>query len=137
MPTLMPVKILMGNTVNQRLALEMIESHGIADVWARTAELADMTRGRLQSMGLQLISDSPSDSLTGAFYPSGVNDGAFRAALREKHAIQIAGGQDGRGGQWKGKIFRISHMGHVDADDTRAALDAIETQLTAAGHAIG
>jgi len=128
-----PVNLIRG----QRLALEMIESHGIADVWARTAELADMTRGRLQSMGLQLISDSPSDSLTGAFYPSGVNDIAFRAALREKHAIQIAGGQDGRGGQWKGKIFRISHMGHVDADDTCVALDAIEMQLTAAGHATG
>ena len=128
-----PVNLIRG----QRLALEMIESQGIADVWARTAQLAQMTRGRLQSMGLQLISESPSDSLTGAFYPPGVDDGAFRAALREKHAIQIAGGQDGRGGQWKGRIFRISHMGYVDADDTRAALDAIETQLTAAGHVAG
>ena len=117
----------------QRVALEMIESEGLANVQKRTVALAAATRAALKAMGLKLISVSPSDSLTGAYYPAGVADGPFRKALRQNHSIHIAGGQKGRGADWSGKIFRISHMGYIDATDTCAALEAIETELIAAG----
>lgn len=124
-----PVSLIRG----QRVALEMIETEGLENVWARTRLLADATRAAFAAMGLKLASTSPADSATGAFYPQGVEDKKFRGTLRDKHGIAIAGGQDGRGASWATSIFRISHMGYVDAGDTLAALAAIETELAAAG----
>lgn len=120
-----PVSLIRG----QRVALEMIESTGIENVWASAAKLQKATLAAWDALGLKLISESPSPSVTGAFYPEGVDDSSFRAAVRDKHGVHIAGGQDGRGASWKGKIFRISHMGYVSADDTLAGIEAIETEL--------
>jgi aspartate aminotransferase-like enzyme len=127
-----PVSLVRG----QRVALEMIEAEGLTQVWARTAKLAEGTRAAFEAMGLELISKSPADSATGAYYPAGVDDSAFRGALRDRYLINIAGGQDGRGASWKGRIFRISHMGCVDMGDTLATLAAIEAELRAAGQPI-
>ena len=99
----------------QAVALKMIEQQTLPVIWRRTAALADATRAALRAMGLKLVSDSPSESVTGAYYPDGVSDSAFRGALRDRYGVHIAGGQDGRGAKWKGKIFRLSHMGYVDA----------------------
>ena len=132
MPFTPPVNLIRG----LRVALEMIEDEGRENVWTRTASLAQSTRAALSAMGLELVSTSPSDAVTGTFYPTGIEDAAFRNALLEKHGIQIAGGQDGRGATWKGKIFRISHMGHVNAQDTRAVLRAIEAELIGFGHRV-
>mgnify|MGYP002625328838 FL=1 len=120
----------------QRVALQMMEKEGLESIWARSAKLAAATRAALEAMGLTLISKSPSDSVTGAFYPEGVDDSKFRAAVRDNHGIHIAGGQDGRGAKWSGKIFRISHMGYVDAADTLAALAAVEAELIKCGQKI-
>ncbi len=116
-----------------RVAMAMIEAEGLENVWARTAGLAAATREALEAIGLKRISTSPSDSVTGVFYPEGVDDSAFRGGLRDEYSVHIAGGQDGRGAKWKGKIFRLSHMGYVDAGDTLAGLSAIESLLREAG----
>lgn len=124
-----PVSLIRG----QKVACDLILQAGLHTVHQRTRKLAEASRAALQAIGLKRISTSPADSVTGVFYPDGVDDSKFRAALRDKHGIHIAGGQDGRGAKWKGKIFRISHMGYVDVEDTIAALQAIETELAAAG----
>ena len=105
------------------------------NTWIRTARLATATRAAFEAMDLKLISDRPSDSVSGAFYPEGVDDSSFRTAMRDRYGVHIAGGQNGRGDQWKNKIFRVSHMGYVDAGDILAALSAIEMELRRAGHA--
>lgn len=127
-----PVSLIRG----QQVALQLIEQEQLDQVWARTATLANATRAAYEAMGLKLISSSPSDSVSGAYYPDGIDDSKFRGALRDNHGIHIAGGQDGRGASWKGKIFRISHMGYVNAEDTLAGLEAVETEFRAAGVAI-
>jgi len=114
----------------------MIEQQGLENIWARTAKLAAASRAAFAAMGLKLISESPSDSVSGAFYPAGIEDSKFRAAVRDKHGVHIAGGQDGRGANWKSSVFRINHMGYVDAGDTLAALAAIEAELIANGQKI-
>jgi len=113
----------------QKVACDLILNEGLENVHKRTQGLARATRQAMAALGLKPISASPSDSVSGFFYPEGVDDSAFRKALREGHGIHIAGGQDGRGAKWAGKIFRVSHMGFVNAEDTRAGLDAIETEL--------
>lgn len=127
-----PVSLIRG----LKVALEMIEAEGLEAIWARTAKLAAVTRAALTAMGLKLISSSPSDSVTGVFYPNGVDDSRFRAAVRDQHGVHITGGQDGRGAKWKGNIFRVSHMGYVDGGDTLAGLVAIESELRHAGYAV-
>ncbi len=127
-----PVSLLRGQSV----ALDMIQSQGLENTWARAKQLAHMSRAAFVAMGLKLASTSPSDSVTSVFYPEGIVCGDFRKALREKHQIHIAGGQNGRGAKWKGKIFRTSQMGYVDLGDTLAGIEAIEMELIAAGQKI-
>jgi serine---pyruvate transaminase len=123
-----PVALIRG----QRVALEIMEDQGVENIWARSAKLAKASRAAFEAMGLKLASTSPSDSVTGAYYPEGVDD-SLRGRTRDNHGVHIAGGQNGRGDNWKGKVFRISHMGYVDAADTLAALMAIEAEMIAVG----
>lgn len=120
-----PVSLIRG----QQVALKMIEDEGLEQVWKRTRSLAEASRAAMQVMGLKLCSSSPSDSVTGVFYPDGANDKTFRSQLKTEFGIHLAGGQDGRGASWSGKIFRISHMGFVTVEDTLAGLEAIEIVL--------
>lgn len=124
-----PVSLIRG----QRVALEMIEAEGLDNVCARAHKLAAASRAAFTAMGLKLCSSSPSDSVTGAFYPQGVEDKKFRAAVRDNFGIHLAGGQSGRGAAWETSVFRISHMGYVDAGDTLACITAIEAELNKAG----
>lgn len=127
-----PVSLVRGQVV----ALRMIEDYGIDATIERTQKLAAATRAALSEMGLSLCSKSPSDSVTGAYYPEGIDCSSFRKAMREGYGIHLAGGQDGRGASWKNKIFRISHMGYVDAGDTLATLRALEEVFHAQGASI-
>ena len=126
-----PVSLIRG----QKVACDLILADGLDVRHKKTKTLAAASQAAFKAMGLKLISSSPSHSVTGAYYPSGVED-SVRGKIRDNHGVHIAGGQDGRNGKWKGKIFRISHMGYVDADDTRAALKAIEKEFIIAGYNI-
>ena len=111
-----------------KVALDMIHAVGIETVWARTALLAKATRTAAEALGLKVFSAQPSDSVTGIWYPDGVDDG-FRKALRKKYGCSVAGGQEAV----KGKIFRVSHMGFVDPLDTVGLIAAIEYTLADLG----
>lgn len=104
-----------------KVALEMIHEVGIETVWSRTAILAKAMREAAKAMGLKVYSQQPSDSVTGIWYPEGVDD-KFRKALQTKYGCSVAGGQD----DVKGKIFRVSHMGYVDPLDTIGLIAAVE-----------
>ena len=127
-----PVSLVRG----QNVACDMLLKDGLDAKIAETKKLAAASRAAFVAMGLKLASESPSDSVTSVFYPEGVEDSKFRGAVRDNHGVHIAGGQNGRGAKWKGKIFRISHMGYVDAEDTRVAFAAMEAELIAQGVAI-
>jgi len=107
------------------VALNMIESEGIENVWKRTAALAAATRAAAGAMGLGVFSKTPSDSVTGLYYPTGVDDKKFRGAMRNQFNMHLAGGQ----GEVEGKIFRLSHMGYMDAFDTIGVISALEIAL--------
>ncbi|MFW6198666.1 MAG: alanine--glyoxylate aminotransferase family protein, partial [Acidobacteriota bacterium] len=55
---------------------------------------------------------------------------AIVAAMRDRHGIQIAGGQ----GELKPDVFRIGHLGYIDALDLLGTLAALETVLGDLGH---
>ena len=113
-------------------SLAMIEAEGLENIWARTARIALATRQAALAMGLKLYAADPVDSLTAICYPDGIADKQFRGLLRDKFGIWVAGGQ----GDLEGKIFRISHMGYVDALDAISVIAAVEQALIACGFAV-
>ena len=110
-------------------SLEMIKAEGLENIWARTAKIAHATRQAALAMGLKLFAADPVDSLTSICYPDGIDDKQFRSLLREKFGVWIAGGQ----ADLSGRIFRISHMGYVDALDAVSVIAAVEQALIACG----
>lgn len=113
-----------------QVALRMMREEGMESIWARTARMARATRAAVQAMGLGVFARDPSDSLTAVLLPGGFDEPGFRRRLREEYGILVAGGQD----QLKGRVFRINHMGYVDATDTLGAIAAIELLMSHMGH---
>lgn len=71
-----------------------------------------------------------SNTLTVAYYPSGVRDAEFRKSMVEEYGVVIAGEL----GPLKDKAFRVGHMGNVNRNDILATLAAIEGSLSKQGH---
>lgn len=112
--------------------LRGIKERTLEAVWAETSMLAKGTRAAAEALGLKVFAADPVDSVTAMVVPDGVDEGALRKTMRDKHGYQIAGGQ----GDLKGKIIRFSHMGYVDAFDTLGVIAALEMTLAGQGYRV-
>ena len=120
------VSLIMG----LREALNMIKEDGLEKAFKRHARLADATRAAAKALGLELYApDSPSNAVTAIKAPAGIDGQKIVKILRDKHNITIAGGQS----EAKGKIFRIAHMGYLDAYDIIMVVSALEMTLKELG----
>ncbi len=83
-------------------------------------------------MGLELFPRGvPSNALTAVHVPKSITEGKkIVSVLRDSYGMTVAGGQD----QWKGKIFRVAHLGYYDELDMLTALSAVEMTLRKLGH---
>jgi aspartate aminotransferase-like enzyme len=117
--------------IGLRESLRLILAEGLPNVFARHERLARATRAGVQALGLELFADHPSAACTAVKAPPGIEGGALVKGFRQR-GITIAGGQ----GSMRGKIFRIAHMGHVDAFDVLTALGALELVLADLGHPV-
>ncbi|MBI2194071.1 MAG: alanine--glyoxylate aminotransferase family protein [Planctomycetes bacterium] len=108
-----------------RESVRILLRDGLEAAWERNARLARGARAALQALGLALFALDPADCLTAAWMPPGLDSSQLIAAVRDRHQVLIANGQD----ELKGKIFRIAHMGCIDAEHTLSGLTAIETEL--------
>jgi aspartate aminotransferase-like enzyme len=115
-----------------REALLLLKEEGLENRIARTTRLAEAARSAADELDLDLYPDRrfASNTVTAMKYPSGIDDAAFRKALRDTHRTTVAGGQ----GRLKGKIFRIGHMGICSFEDLEAGFRAIEATLRSMGH---
>lgn len=84
----------------------------------------------LESLGLKLLAnpDCRAVTLSDVLYPDGVDDMEFRKALIAEGVI-VAGGL----GAYKGKMFRMGHMGNIETNDIAAVLSAVERVLNKFG----
>ncbi|MCS7082424.1 MAG: alanine--glyoxylate aminotransferase family protein [Bacteroidetes bacterium] len=105
-------------------ALRRIAEEGLENVWSRHARLARAFRAGAQAIGLRLASAQPSNALTALWLPDGVSWEALNRALKRR-GLTVAEGQ----GPWRGRVFRVSHLGYYDAFDMLAAMAAIEEAL--------
>jgi serine---pyruvate transaminase len=113
----------------QRVSLKRMRAEGIENVWARHARIAAAARAGVKALGLELFADPPADGLTVITVPAGIDGNAALARLEKGYGFKLANGQD----NLKGKIWRLAHMGYVDAFDIVAALSALELVLLEMG----
>ena len=110
-------------------SLSMILEEGLPDLARRHQIMAEATREAVKSLGLKLLSESPSNSATGVYSPEGINADELRKVLL-KIGFRVAGGQD----HLKGKIFRIAHMGYFDFMDVIQMISGLELALKKIGY---
>lgn len=113
-------------------SLDMILNEGLERRFARHAAIGKAVRSALSKIGLRIVAeeDRRADTMTAAYYPSHMDDEAFRSNMAAKHGVVVAGGL----GQLKGKIFRVGHMGNVSRNDLNATIGAIEATLSYLGY---
>ena len=112
-------------------ALRLIREEGLDKVIERHALFAKAARAAVVSLGLRLVAESPSPSLTAVWLPEKIDGERLVKNLRGRYGVSIAGGQ----GKLKGKIFRLAHMGYVDTLDIPQMISAVEIALHQEGYA--
>ena len=110
-------------------SLRLIRAEGIEQIWARAATLAKAVRAGVDALGLRLAASRPADGMTAVFFPENLDGKQFLSRMEARFGIKLAGGQGG----WKGKIFRIAHMGMIDELEILSCLAAIELVLAELG----
>jgi Serine-pyruvate aminotransferase/archaeal aspartate aminotransferase len=120
-----------STVVALNVALGLILSEGLENVFARHVALGRACRAGAKAMGLDLYSpdDDSAAVLTGILTPAGVDAVELRLALRDRYGVTLAGGH----GDVMDRLFRIGHIGYVDVFDITTALAAIELQLVEMG----
>lgn len=110
-------------------ALRLLKEEGLENVFARHARLAKATRAGVEALGLEVFAKVPAESVTSVVSPSEIAPDAVYKGLRDRANVTIAGGQDA----YKGKIFRVAHLGYYDELDIVTVMGAIEVVLKQAG----
>jgi len=112
--------------IQQKKALERIRAMGLESLFEHHRVLAEATRAGVKALGLELLAKRPGNVLTAVKVPAGLDGKALVKTMQGKYLAYIAGGQD----PYKGKIFRIAHLGYMGGFDIITALSALEMTLT-------
>ncbi|ANV84103.1 class V aminotransferase [Picosynechococcus sp. PCC 7003] len=112
-------------------ALGMMQREGLENIFARHQRLTDATRAAVKALGLKTFApDGNASTAVTAVDPAPLGAEDIRKAMRTNFDIALAGGQD----DYKGKIFRIGHLGFVHDRDIITAIAALEATLQGLGH---
>jgi aspartate aminotransferase-like enzyme len=116
--------------IQQKKALDIIKSQGLEKLFEHHRILGDATRAGIKALGMELLSKNPGNILTAVKVPSGIDGVQLVKTMQGKYMAYIAGGQD----PYKGKIFRIAHLGYMGGFDIITALSALEMTLSELGY---
>ncbi len=117
--------------IQQKKALDLIKSVGLEKLFEHHRILGDATRAGVKALGMELLSKNPGNILTAVKVPAGLDGVQLVKTMQGKYMAYIAGGQD----PYKGKIFRIAHLGYMGGFDIITALSALEMTLSELGYA--
>lgn len=117
-----------------RAVLQAIDEAGGIEVLEDNAvRLAEATAAAAEALRLErLAARAPSPAVTALRSPRGGQAPEIVALLRQRFAIQVAGGQ----ADLKPDVFRIGHLGWVDDVDLLGLLAALEIVLAELGHEV-
>jgi aspartate aminotransferase-like enzyme len=113
------------------VALQLMASEGLANIFARHARIGQKTRDEIKALGLELFAAErhASNTVTAVKAPQGLDAKRLLTILREEHDVILAGGQQ----ELDGKIFRIGHLGWVSESDIDAVIERLRIALPKAG----
>jgi len=116
--------------IQQKKSLDIIKSMGLEQIINHHHILAEATREGIKALNLELLSKVPGDICTAVKVPASIDGVKLVKAMQGKYLAYIAGGQE----PYKGKIFRIAHLGYMGAFDILVALSALEMTLADLGY---
>ena len=123
-----PQTLLMG----LEAALGLIFQEGVEQVWARHRLLADVAHAAVQcwSEGGALgffgsVPHTRSTSVTAIQVDPGIDPEAMRTVARERFQVSVAGGL----GPLNGRVFRIGHLGDMNAAMLLGCLAGVEAAM--------
>lgn len=112
-------------------ALGMMKREGLESIFSRHQRLMQATRAAVKALSLPLFgSDEYASPAATAVIPTSVESEQIRSVMKKRYNIALAGGQD----NYKGKIFRIGHLGFVSEQDILGVIGALEATLQELGH---
>jgi alanine-glyoxylate transaminase/serine-glyoxylate transaminase/serine-pyruvate transaminase len=123
-----PVPLLHG----LRVALDLLFTEGLPQVFARHARLAEGVRRGVHALGLQLCAIGPewySDTVTAIRVPEHVDGAEVCRIGYERYRTSFGAGLS----KVAGKVFRIGHIGDLNEVSCLAALASAEMSLADAG----
>ncbi len=114
------------------VALELIASEGLDQVYRRHALLGRATRAAAKALDLELLGGERENAnvVTAIALPEGVDGARVPKLMRDRFKVTIAGGQ----GRLKGRIARIAHCGYFGPFDIVVTVAALEMTLRELGH---
>ena len=116
--------------IQQKKALDLIKSVGLEKLFEHHRILGDATRAGVKALGMELLSKNPGNILTAVKVPARLDGVQLVKTMQGKYMAYIAGGQD----PYKGKIFRIAHLGYMGGFDIITALSALEMTISELGY---
>jgi aspartate aminotransferase-like enzyme len=117
--------------VQQKKALEIIQSIGLDNLIRHHQTLGEAIRAGVRALGLELLSKNPGNILTAVKVPEGIDGVKLVRLMHDKYGAYIAGAQDPH----KGEFFRVAHLGYMGGFDVITALSALEMTLSDMGFA--
>ncbi len=116
--------------IQQKKSLEIIKGMGLEKLYAHHRILGEATRAGTRALGLEILAQKPGNALTAVRTPAGLDGAKLVKVMQDKYRAYIAGAQD----PYKGKFFRIAHLGYMGGFDVITALSALELTLAEMGH---
>lgn len=113
-------------------ALKMLREEGLESVFARHARFAEATRAAVATWDLEAFASDAgeaSNALTAVIMPDGSDAEALRATILERFDMSLGTGL----GPLKGRVFRIGHLGDLNALTLMGTLAGVEMGLAHAG----
>ncbi|MDO9441317.1 MAG: serine--glyoxylate aminotransferase, partial [Beijerinckiaceae bacterium] len=109
-------------------AIAMLEEEGLQNVFARHKRHGAAARAAVKAWGLETVSIEAHDhspALTAVMMPEGHDADGFRKVVLENFDMSLGTGL----AKWKGKIFRIGHIGHFNDLMLMGTLAGVEMGL--------
>jgi len=115
------------------VAIDLYESEGGLNVWARHARYTHALHEAVKALGMEVFSRDGvhSVTVTGILTPHGLDNATVLTKLLNEHGVVISGGQ----GKMAGKMWRWGTMGAFSEADMLDALRAFETVIRQMGYA--
>lgn len=113
-------------------ALAMLREEGLETVFGRHDRFARATRAAISAWGLHTVAVNEreaSRAATAVLLPEGHDADAVRSLILERFDMSLGTGL----GEWKGRVFRIGHLGDLNALTLLGTLAGVEMGLRLAG----